>query len=80
MGIKEDTCGDEHWVLHVSDESFKFIPEIQLKEKKVKRKDMKKGREGGRCSMWTEGVAQARQPRVRNHVNQQSTARPDQRV
>ena len=28
MGIKEGTCWDEHWVLHVSDESLNSIPEI----------------------------------------------------
>ena len=28
MGIKEDTCWDEHWVLYVSDESLNVIPEI----------------------------------------------------
>ena len=27
MGIKEDTCWDEHWVLHVSDEALNSIPE-----------------------------------------------------
>ena len=29
MGIKEGTC-DEHWVLHVSDESLNSIPEINI--------------------------------------------------
>ena len=28
MAIKEGTCWDEHWVLYVSDESLKSIPEI----------------------------------------------------
>ena len=28
MGIKEGTCWDEHWVLHVSDESLNSTPEI----------------------------------------------------
>ena len=27
IGIKEGTCGDEHWVLHVSDESPNSTPE-----------------------------------------------------
>ena len=30
MGIKEDTW-DEHWVLHVSDESLNSIPETIIK-------------------------------------------------
>ena len=27
-GIKEDTCWDEHWVLHIRDESLGSTPEI----------------------------------------------------
>ena len=27
MGIKEDTCWDEHWVFHGSDESLDSTPE-----------------------------------------------------
>ena len=27
-GIKEDTCWDEPWVLHVGDESLESTPEI----------------------------------------------------
>ena len=29
MGTKEDTC-DEHWVLHVSDESLESTPETNI--------------------------------------------------
>ena len=31
-GIKEDTYWDEHWELHVSDESLNSIPEIIIKK------------------------------------------------
>ena len=27
MGVKEGTCWDEHWVLHVTDESLGSTPE-----------------------------------------------------
>ena len=27
MGIKEGTCWDENWVLHISDESLDLTPE-----------------------------------------------------
>ena len=27
MGIKEGTCGDEHWVLYIRDESQESTPE-----------------------------------------------------
>ena len=30
MGIKEGTCWDEHWVLHVSDESLNSTPETNI--------------------------------------------------
>ena len=30
MGIKEGICWDEHWMLHVSDESLNFIPETNI--------------------------------------------------
>ena len=30
MGIKEGTCGEEHWVLYVSDESLNFTPETNM--------------------------------------------------
>ena len=30
MGIKEGTCCDEHWVLHVSDEPLNPVPETLL--------------------------------------------------
>ena len=29
MGIKEDSC-DEHWVMHVSDESLNSAPETNI--------------------------------------------------
>ena len=29
MGIEEGTCWDEHWVLHVSDESWESTPEAK---------------------------------------------------
>ena len=34
MGIKEGTCWDEHWVLHVRGESLKFTPENKKRKKK----------------------------------------------
>ena len=30
MGIKQDTCWDENWVLYVSDESLNFTPETNI--------------------------------------------------
>ena len=30
MGIEEGTCCDEHWVLHISDEPMKSIPETSI--------------------------------------------------
>ena len=30
MGIKEDTCCDEHWVLYVSDQSLNSTPESNI--------------------------------------------------
>ena len=27
MGVEEDTCYDEYWVLYVSEESLNFTPE-----------------------------------------------------
>ena len=30
MGIKEDTCDDEHWMLHVSDELLNSTPETNI--------------------------------------------------
>ena len=30
MGIKEDTCWDEHWVLYVSDELLNSTPETTI--------------------------------------------------
>ena len=30
MGTKEGTCWDEHWVLHVSDESLNSTPETNI--------------------------------------------------
>ena len=30
MGIKEDTCWDEYWVLYVSDESLNSIPKTNI--------------------------------------------------
>ena len=30
MGIKEDPCGDEQWVLYISDESLNSAPEINI--------------------------------------------------
>ena len=30
MGIKEDTCCDEHWALYLSDESLNSIPKTNF--------------------------------------------------
>ena len=30
MGVKEGACWDEHWALHVSDESPKSTPETNI--------------------------------------------------
>ena len=30
MGIRESTCWDEHWVLHVRDEPLGSIPEVNI--------------------------------------------------
>ena len=30
MGIQEGSCWDEHWVLHVSDESLNSTPETSI--------------------------------------------------
>ena len=30
MSIKEGTCYDKHWVLHVSDEPLNSIPETNM--------------------------------------------------
>ena len=29
-GIEEGTCDDEHWVVHVSDESLNSLPEVNF--------------------------------------------------
>ena len=41
MGIKEGNCWDEHWVLHVCDESLNAIPEIVKKTKQTKKEKIK---------------------------------------
>ena len=35
MGIKEDTCWDEHWVLYVGDELLDSTPEIIIVNLKI---------------------------------------------